>query len=52
MKKLSFKTRLSAATSVLALLLLGSAPQTQAAAFDSPVGDWDFHFGGLADSKS
>jgi len=36
----------SVAAPVVALMIGGSAVQTTAAAFDSPVGDWDFSFSG------
>lgn len=40
------KRLLSIAGPAMALVIAGSAVQTQAAAFDSPVGDWDFSFSG------
>jgi len=47
MKKRSFFQRLSFAVApALALLLGGAASHTHAAPFDSPVGDWEFYFGG------
>ncbi len=49
MKKQTLTKRLSlAAASALALLLGGTAPFAHAAAFDSPVGAWDFTLSGKA----
>ena len=47
MKKNFFLKRLSSvAAPMVALMIGGSAASTVAAAFDSPVGDWDFYFSG------
>lgn len=48
MKKKSLTTWLSLAAAPALALLAGSAPQAQAAAFDSPVGAWDFTLSGKA----
>lgn len=40
------KRLLAIAGPAVALVIAGSTVQTQAAAFDSPVGDWDFSFSG------
>lgn len=47
MKNNFFLKRLSSvAAPMVALMIGGSAVSTVAAAFDSPVGDWDFYFSG------
>ena len=47
MKNNFFLMRLSSvAAPMVALMIGGSAVSTVAAAFDSPVGDWDFYFSG------
>jgi hypothetical protein len=48
MKKHSLTKWLSLAAASALALLAGTAPQAQAAAFDSPVGQWDFTLSGKA----
>jgi len=48
MKKQSLIKRLSLAAASALALLAGTMPQAQGAAFDSPVGQWDFTLSGKA----